>query len=152
MSTGRFRRIGGGASDPEGRHRKRRLVPRVAVIADTHLPRGTRRIPDDCLRRLAAADLILHAGDVVAASVLDELAQLGPLRAVHGNMDETALRDSLPRELVVEVGGARIGMAHVPGPRAGRKAGSRRGSRAATPSSTGTRTCRRWSGTAPSGS
>jgi uncharacterized protein len=41
---------------------------------------------------------------------------------VHGNMDEPALKEALPRERVVEVGGARIGMIHVPGPRVGRKA------------------------------
>ena len=54
--------------------------------------------------------------------MLDELAELGPVRAVHGTMDEAALRESLPRELVVEAGDARIGMVHVPGPRAGRAA------------------------------
>ncbi|MDQ3823226.1 MAG: metallophosphatase family protein [Actinomycetota bacterium] len=97
-------------------------MPRVAVIADTHLPRGTRRIPDECLRRLADSELVLHAGDVVAASVLEELEGLAPVRAVQGNMDVAELRESLPRELVVEVGGARIGMVHVPGPRAGREA------------------------------
>ena len=43
------------------------------------------------------------------------------MRAVYGNMDEAALRESLPKELVVEAGGARIGMVHVPGPRAGRE-------------------------------
>jgi putative phosphoesterase len=59
----------------------------------------------------------------VAASVLDELRELGPpLHAVYGNMDEAALRESLPRDLVVEEGGTRIGMVHVPGPRAGREA------------------------------
>jgi putative phosphoesterase len=36
-------------------------------------------------------------------------------------MDDASLRESLPRELVVEVGGARIGMVHVPGPRIGRE-------------------------------
>jgi putative phosphoesterase len=87
------------------------------------LPRGARRIPDECLRRLEAADLILHAGDVVATSVLEELRALGPpVHAVFGNMDEPALRESLPRQLVVEAGEARIGMVHVPGPRAGREA------------------------------
>jgi uncharacterized protein len=86
------------------------------------LPRGTRRIPDECLRRLERADLILHAGDVVVASVLDELRRLAPVQAVFGNMDESALRETLPRDLVAEAGGARIGMVHVPGPRVGREA------------------------------
>jgi putative phosphoesterase len=93
----------------------------VAVIADTHLPRGARALPGECLRRLEAADLILHAGDVVAASVLDDLGALGPVEAVHGNMDEAALRESLPERRVVEVAGVRIAMVHIPGQRAGRE-------------------------------
>ena len=98
-------------------------MARVAVIADTHLPRGSRRLPDECLRRLAAADAILHAGDLVAASVLEELRGFGvPVHAVHGNADEPALRRTLPKELVVELGGARLGMTHIPGPRVGREA------------------------------
>jgi uncharacterized protein len=94
----------------------------VAAISDTHLPRGTRRIPDSCLERLRAADLILHGGDLSALGVLEALQALGPpVHAVFGNADEPAVRELLPKELVVEAGGARIGMAHVPGPRAGRE-------------------------------
>ena len=93
----------------------------VAVISDTHLPRGARRIPADCLERLRAAHLILHAGDVVVLPVLEELRELGsPLHAVHGNMDEAELRALLPRSTVVEAAGARIGIVHDPGPLAGR--------------------------------
>lgn len=94
----------------------------VAVIADTHLPRAARRLSDACVARLRAADLILHAGDVVSTAFLEELRALGPpVAAVHGNVDEPALREALPAERVVEVGGARIGMVHVPGPRTGRE-------------------------------
>jgi putative phosphoesterase len=84
------------------------------------MPRGSRRLPDECLRLLAESDLILHAGDVVSASVLDELRELAPVHAVHGNMDEPALKTALPQIRVVEVEGARIGMIHEPGPAAGR--------------------------------
>lgn len=94
----------------------------VAVVADTHLPRGARRLPGACLERLRAADAIVHAGDLSARSVLDELRALGPpVHAVLGNADEPALRELLPRELVLEAGGARLGVVHVPGPRAGRE-------------------------------
>jgi putative phosphoesterase len=94
----------------------------VAVISDTHLPRGTRRIPEACLARLRNADLILHAGDVVAESAFKELEALGPpLQAVQGNMDEAALQQRLPPRLVVDVGDVRIGMTHDPGPLAGRE-------------------------------
>lgn len=94
----------------------------VAVIADTHMPRGGRRLPGACVARLRAADAILHAGDLVAESLLEELAELGPpVHAVHGNMDELALRERLPTQLVVEVGELSIGMTHDPGPRGGRE-------------------------------
>lgn len=94
----------------------------VAVVADTHMPRGGRRLPEACVERLRAADLILHAGDVVAESVFEELVALGPpVHAVHGNMDDAALCERLPQSLVVDAGGLRIGMTHDPGPRAGRE-------------------------------
>ena len=95
----------------------------LAVISDTHLPRGARRIPDECVRRLRAADLILHAGDFVADSVLDEIAALGPpLQAVHGNVDEPTVAMRLPAARIVKAGGARIAMVHDAGPAAGRLA------------------------------
>ena len=84
------------------------------------MPRGSRRLPRECVRRLETADLILHAGDFVAASVLDELRRLAPVEAVAGNMDAAELMDVLPERRVVAVGGVRIGMIHVPGPAMGR--------------------------------
>jgi putative phosphoesterase len=86
------------------------------------MPRGGRRLPDACLAELARADLIVHAGDVVALSVLEALRGLAPVEAVYGNMDEPALRGSLPEERVVEIAGARVGVVHIPGPAAGREA------------------------------
>ena len=94
----------------------------VAVIADTHMPRGARRLPEPCLERLRAADLILHAGDVVAAAVLAELEALGPpVQAVHGNMDDATLKDLLPATLIAEAGGVWIGMTHDAGLPTGRE-------------------------------
>jgi uncharacterized protein len=61
---------------------------------------------------LERADLILHTGDVTAASVLVELESFGPVVAVHGNMDEPELRESLPGRRVVEAEGLRIGLVH----------------------------------------
>ena len=54
--------------------------------------------------------------------MLAELRGLGPVAGVYGNMDEPALRESLPKERVVEVEGARVGLVHIPGPAAGREA------------------------------
>jgi len=95
---------------------------RIAVVSDTHLPRGRRRLPDACLRELERADLILHAGDLTAWAVLEQLRELGPVEAVHGNMDDAELRALLPERRVVEAAGRRIGIIHDPGPAAGRAA------------------------------
>jgi uncharacterized protein len=95
----------------------------IAIVSDTHMPRGPRRLPAECVERLRASDLILHAGDLVTVSFLEELAALGPpVAAVHGNVDEPALRSALPAERVVDAGGSSIGMLHDAGPRAGREA------------------------------
>src|SRR3954469_17573899 len=91
----------------------------IAAISDTHLPRGRRRLPDACVERLAAADLILHAGDFSTADVLRDLEQLGPpVKAVHGNVDSPELKARLPEALELTTpDGARIAMVHDAGPR-----------------------------------
>jgi uncharacterized protein len=95
----------------------------VAVVGDTHLPRGSRVIPEECVRRLSSADAILHTGDHSSLPSLEALRALGPpVHAVHGNTDEPALRALLSADLVVELGGVRIGITHDPGPRVGREA------------------------------
>lgn len=73
------------------------------------------------MEALRRADLIVHGGDLSALAVLEELEALGPpVRAVHGNADEPAVRAVLPKELVVEAEEARLGVVHVPGPAVGR--------------------------------
>ena len=94
---------------------------RIAVISDTHLPRGRRALPARCVAELRAADLILHGGDIATVGVLEELEALGPpVRAVLGNVDEPALAARLPEERLVEAEGARIAMVHDAGPAQGR--------------------------------
>jgi uncharacterized protein len=93
----------------------------IAVISDTHLPRGARRLPRACVERIAAADLLLHAGDFVTVEVLRQLEALGPpVAAVHGNVDSVELHNMLPAERVIEAGGARVALLHDAGPRRGR--------------------------------
>jgi putative phosphoesterase len=98
----------------------------LAIISDTHLPRGPRRLPGACVERLEAADLILHAGDFSAATVLAALESIGPVAGVHGNVDDREVRRRMPERRVVEAGGARIAMVHDAGPTAGRLARLRR--------------------------
>ena len=93
----------------------------LAIISDTHLPRGARALPAACVERLRAADLILHAGDFVTAGVLADLQALGPpVEAVHGNVDEHEVRALLPSARLVRAGAARIAMVHDAGSAAGR--------------------------------
>jgi putative phosphoesterase len=93
----------------------------IAVIADTHLPRGARRIPDACVDRMRDADLVIHAGDISTRAVLDDLEAIGPpVVAVHGNVDSAELQNELPDARTVDADGARIAVVHDAGPRTGR--------------------------------
>ena len=94
----------------------------IAIVSDTHLPRGARRLPDRLLSEARRADLIVHAGDFVALSVLRELESLGEVIAVHGNVDEQAVRARLPETVSFEAEGARLGVIHDAGTAPGRLA------------------------------
>jgi uncharacterized protein len=96
-------------------------VARLAVISDTHLPRGGRALPAACVERLRGADAILHAGDLMELSVLAELEALGPpVHAVRGNVDSAELQARLPLTRIVRLEGVRIAMVHDGGPAPGR--------------------------------
>lgn len=85
---------------------------RVGLISDTHMPRGSRAMPDELLAGFAGVDLILHAGDLVALEVLAPLERIAPVVAVAGNNDrpEVAERWGYRREL--ELAGYRVGLVH----------------------------------------
>ena len=100
----------------------------IAIIADTHMPKGQRRLPERCVELLRGADAVIHAGDFFATQVLDELRAYCPLvHAVHGNVDEAHLRHTLPAELQLELGGRTLAVVHDAGPAVGRVQRRRRG-------------------------
>jgi putative phosphoesterase len=99
---------------------------RIAVISDTHMSQGSRRLPEACLERLRTADLILHAGDLMRLPVLRELESYGPVVAVYGNVDDREVRALLPRVASVDSDGVTIGLVHDAGPAEGRLARLRR--------------------------
>jgi putative phosphoesterase len=93
----------------------------VAILGDTHMPKGSRELPDRCLQVLAATELIVHTGDFSAVSVLAMLESIGPpVIAVNGNVDEPALVELLPEIAEFEHGGSRFALIHDAGPRKGR--------------------------------
>jgi uncharacterized protein len=97
------------------------MAMRIAVLADTHAPRHWKRCPPAVAERLEGVDLVLHAGDVCRAWVLDELAAFAPVRAVLGNNDTADVAAwGAPETLELDLEGLRVAMIHDAGPARGR--------------------------------
>jgi uncharacterized protein len=84
---------------------------RVAVLADTHVDK-LEYFPMKIIAALSTVDLIIHAGDFTNVQLLEELRQLGAVRAVQGNMDSKEIKAVLPIKEIVEIEGKRIGITH----------------------------------------
>ncbi len=95
------------------------MSPLAVVLADTHIPRRAWALPEELAPYLERADLILHAGDLIEASVLDELSLYAPVHAVKGNVDPPGV--NLSETLEFDFGGARIAMIHDSGRKEGRR-------------------------------
>ena len=87
----------------------------IGLISDTHMPVRAREIPKEVFVVFENVDFIVHAGDLVDLSVIDELEQLAPVLAVHGNMDGPEIRGKLPKMNTVKVFDWKIGVMHNPG-------------------------------------
>jgi uncharacterized protein len=100
---------------------------KVVVLSDTHASRRWRSCPPRVAEQLRGADLILHAGDVCEAWVLDELAAYAPVRVVLGNNDEPGVAVwGAVADLEFDLGGLRVAMIHDSGPAVRRAARMRR--------------------------
>ena len=95
------------------------MSPVAVVLADTHIPRRAKSLPEGLVPYLNKADLVLHAGDLMDPALLHELATYAPVRAVHGNLDPPDA--DLPETQEFEFGGVRIAMIHDSGRREGRR-------------------------------
>jgi putative phosphoesterase len=94
---------------------------KVVALADTHAPRRWKSCPPTVAGFLRGADVILHAGDVCTAQVLDELAGYAPVKAVRGNNDGPDVAAwGAPETLELDLEGLRVAMIHDSGPAAGR--------------------------------
>lgn len=85
---------------------------KIGIISDTHIPVTCPKLPKGLLDALKGCELILHAGDLLEASVLDELKKIAKVEAVHGNMDPPKLQSSLPDIKTLEVAGKRLCLTH----------------------------------------
>jgi len=79
----------------------------IGVISDTH---GLLR--SEAIEALRGSDRIIHAGDVGAPEILDQLRAIAPLTAVRGNIDKSAWARKLPENEVLEIAGISIYVLH----------------------------------------
>jgi uncharacterized protein len=97
-------------------------MTRLLLLADTHVPKRARDLPEQVWDAVDDAELVVHAGDWVDLDLLDRLeARAARLVAVWGNNDHGAFRERLPEVATVDVGGVRIGVVHETGPAKGRE-------------------------------
>jgi putative phosphoesterase len=95
---------------------------RLLLTSDTHVPARARRLPGELMESMAAADVVIHAGDWIDAETLDLFeSRSARLLAVYGNNDGPELRARLPEVARAELGGVRIGVVHETGPAQGRE-------------------------------
>lgn len=83
---------------------------RIGVLADTHL--SGKPVPDYVIAALGRVDLILHAGDILEMSIIEQLSGVADTMAVRGNMDLPDVAHSLPARRFIEIGEFRIGLTH----------------------------------------
>jgi uncharacterized protein len=96
---------------------------RLLLIADTHIPKRARDLPTQVWDEVAEADVVVHAGDWIAAEFLDELAgRAARLVACWGNNDGPAVRARLPERADVTLAGVRFTVVHETGAASGREA------------------------------
>jgi putative phosphoesterase len=86
----------------------------VGLISDTHVPVRAKCIPGKVFKVFENVDFIVHAGDLVQLAVIDELEQLAPVLAVHGNMDGPEVSGALPKLNSLKVSDWKIGVMHDP--------------------------------------
>jgi len=96
---------------------------RLLLIADTHVPKRARDLPIQVWDEVAAADVVMHAGDWVSAGLLDLLeARAKRVVACWGNNDGHDLRARLPERADAELAGLRFTVTHEAGGSVGRDA------------------------------
>jgi putative phosphoesterase len=90
------------------------VTKKVGLISDTHVPKKVYALPKKIFEVFNKVDYIIHAGDLVELSVIDELEQIAPVLAVHGNMDDINVSEALPTLNTLKVFDWKIGVMHDP--------------------------------------
>jgi len=88
-------------------------MQRIGVISDTHLKDiHSHRLPDAVYHAFVSMDIILHAGDINALWVIEELQKMAPVQAVLGNTDDPKVLLDIPLSRRVAVEDSVIGLTH----------------------------------------
>lgn len=85
---------------------------RVGLIADTHMPGTIATLWPQVYDAFADTDIILHAGDLHVASVIDELETLAPTFVCCGNGDLDVLHPKLQDVWFGDLAGTSVGLLH----------------------------------------
>ena len=85
-------------------------MKRIGLLSDTHAYWDPRYA-----QYFEGVDEIWHAGDIGSLEVLENLQQVAPVRAVHGNIDGGDLRRLLPEKLRWSCEGLDVLMTHIGG-------------------------------------
>lgn len=94
----------------------------LLLIADTHLPKRARDLPEVVWDQVSRVDVVLHAGDWVVPALLDEVeSRAKRLVGCWGNNDGDELRQRLPERADVELEGVRFAVVHETGASSGRE-------------------------------
>ncbi len=84
----------------------------IGLISDTHMPQRWAQLPPALAQIFANVNMIFHAGDVGELWVLDDLSQIAPVIAVHGNDETEDATRELPYQQLVTVAGQRLLLWH----------------------------------------
>ncbi|MGB6183311.1 MAG: metallophosphoesterase [Rhodococcus sp. (in: high G+C Gram-positive bacteria)] len=95
---------------------------RLLLLADTHVPTRARDLPAAVWDAVDDADLVVHAGDWMALSLVDSLeARSRDLLACWGNNDGDDVRARLPEIARRTVEGVAVAVTHETGAKTGRE-------------------------------
>lgn len=85
-------------------------MTRILLLSDTH-----GYIDDTILKYVKLADEVWHAGDIGDLKVTDTIAEVKPLRAVYGNIDDAKTRATFPLDLHFKCEDVTVFMTHIGG-------------------------------------
>jgi putative phosphoesterase len=84
---------------------------KIGVLSDSHVY-DLVDLPKRAVNLLIGMDLIVHAGDFTGKGLLDNLRNFGNFKGVYGNMDSLSVKQELPKKLVLNLEGFKVGVIH----------------------------------------